>query len=54
VIDILQKRADEPDLVKRTCPGSYVDHHGRMRGNLIGIFHLMTGRLTPKYILKLK
>jgi hypothetical protein len=25
-----------------------------LRGNLIGLFHLMTGRLTPEYILKLK
>ena len=42
------------NLVKSIRPESYVDRRGRLRGNLIGIFHLMTGRLTPEYILKLE
>ena len=42
------------NLVKSIRPESYVDRRGRLRGNLIGMFHLMTGRLTPEYILKLK
>lgn len=42
------------NLAKSIRPESYVDRRGRLRGNLIGIFHLMTGRLTPEYILKLK
>ena len=42
------------NLVKSIHPETYVDRRGRLRGNLIGLFHLMTGRLTPEYILKLK
>jgi GT2 family glycosyltransferase len=42
------------NLVKSIYPESYIDRRGRLRGNLIGLFHLMTGRLTPEYILKLK
>jgi GT2 family glycosyltransferase len=42
------------NLVKSAWPESYVDRRGRLRGNVIGIFHLVTGRLTPEYILKLK
>ena len=42
------------NLVKSIRPESYIDRRGRLRGNLIGLFHLMTGRLTPEYILKLE
>ena len=42
------------NLVKSIRPESYVDRRGRLRGNLIGMLHLMTGRLTPEYVLKLK
>jgi len=42
------------NLIKSIHPESYVDRRGRLRGNLIGLFHLMTGRLTPEYILSLK
>ena len=42
------------NLVKSIYPERYIDRRGRLRGNLIGLFHLMTGRLTPEYILKLK
>jgi GT2 family glycosyltransferase len=42
------------NLVGSICPESYVDRRGRLRGNLIGMFHLMTGRLSPEHILKLK
>jgi GT2 family glycosyltransferase len=42
------------NLVRSIRPESYVDRRGRLWGNLIGMFHLMTGRLTPEYILKLK
>jgi GT2 family glycosyltransferase len=42
------------NLVKSVRPESYVDRRGRLRGNLIGLFHLMTGRLTPEYILKIE
>ena len=42
------------NLGKSMRPESYIDRRGRLRGNLIGLFHLLTGRLTPEYILKLK
>jgi GT2 family glycosyltransferase len=42
------------NLVKSIRPESYIDRRGRLRGNLIGMFHLMTGRLSPEYILKIK
>jgi hypothetical protein len=42
------------NLIKSINPESYVDRRGRLRGNLIGIYHLVTGRLTPEYILQLK
>ena len=42
------------NLVKSIYPESYVDRRGRLRGNLIGLSHLMVGRLTPEYILELK
>ena len=42
------------NLVKSIRPESYVDRRGRLRGNLIGVFHLMTGRLAPEYILQLE
>jgi hypothetical protein len=42
------------NLVKSIRPESYIDRRGRLWGNLIGMFHLMTGRLTPEYILKMK
>lgn len=42
------------NLVKSVRPESYIDRRGRLRGNLIGMFHLVTGRFTPEYVLKLK
>lgn len=42
------------NLVKSFKPESYVDRRGRLRGNLIGIFHVITGRLTPEYVLELE
>jgi GT2 family glycosyltransferase len=42
------------NLIKSIKPESYVDRRGRLRGNLIGIAHLIAGRLTPEYILELE
>ena len=50
----LAARNFSANLIKSIWPESYVDRRGRLRGNLIGIFHLMSGRLTPEYILQLK
>jgi hypothetical protein len=41
------------NALKSIRPESYVDRRGRLRGNLIGILHLIIGRVTPEYILKL-
>ena len=41
------------NVVKSIRPETYVDRRGRLRGNLIGIFHLAIGQLMPEYILKL-
>jgi GT2 family glycosyltransferase len=41
------------NLVKSVHPESYIDRRGRLWGNVIGISHLMTGRLTPEYILEI-
>jgi GT2 family glycosyltransferase len=41
------------NLFKSIRPESYIDRRGRLRGNLIGMFHLVTGRLTPEYVLEL-
>jgi GT2 family glycosyltransferase len=42
------------NLIKSVRPESYVDRRGRLRGNMIGIMHLLRGRLTPEYVLELK
>ena len=42
------------NIVRSIRPESYVDRRGRLQGNVIGMFHLIVGRLTPEYILKLK
>jgi GT2 family glycosyltransferase len=42
------------NLVKSICPENYIDRRGRLRGNLLGLLHLMSGRLTPEYILELE
>jgi GT2 family glycosyltransferase len=42
------------NIAKSIYPEDYVDRRGRLRGNAIGLFHLMTGRLTPEYILDMR
>ena len=42
------------NLIKSIHPESYVDRRGRLRGNLLGMFHLITGQATPEHVLKLK
>ena len=42
------------NIVRSIRPESYVDRRGRLQGNVIGMFHLIAGRLTPEYILKLR
>jgi GT2 family glycosyltransferase len=42
------------NLVKSFHPEDYIDRRGRLWGNFLGIFHLITGRATPEYVLKLR
>jgi hypothetical protein len=42
------------NTVKSIYPEENVDRRGRLRGNIIGLFHLITGRLTPEHILNMK
>ena len=42
------------NLIKSLTPETYIDRRGRLRGNLIGLMHLMKGRLTPEYVLELE
>jgi GT2 family glycosyltransferase len=42
------------NLIKSIRPESYIDRRGRLWGNLLGMFHLITGQATPEYVLKLK
>ena len=41
------------NLARSIWPEAYVDRRGRLRGNLLAIAHVMTGRIEPEYILKL-
>jgi GT2 family glycosyltransferase len=41
------------NLTKSMNPENYVDRRARLRGNLIGISHLLVGRLTPEYVIKM-
>jgi glycosyltransferase involved in cell wall biosynthesis len=41
------------NLIKRVWPEPYIDRWGRLKGNLLALTHLIRGRITPEYILKL-
>lgn len=41
------------NCVKSIWPEEYVDRRGRLWGNVIGIWHIMNGRITPEFILEL-
>jgi len=34
-------------------PEAHIDRRGRLKGNLIGLFHVITGRIEPEHILRL-
>jgi GT2 family glycosyltransferase len=42
------------NLVKALRPEPYIDRRGRLRGNLLGIAYLLTGRIDPMIVAKLK
>jgi glycosyltransferase involved in cell wall biosynthesis len=41
------------NAVRSLWPEPWVDRRGRLKGNIIAFFHLMTGRIEPEYILRL-
>jgi GT2 family glycosyltransferase len=41
------------NLIKSVWPEPYIDRWGRLKGNLLALTHLVRGRITPEYILKL-
>lgn len=41
------------NIVKSIRPEPYVDRRGRLRGNILALAHVLTGRVEPEYILKL-
>jgi GT2 family glycosyltransferase len=41
------------NLVRSVSPEAYIDRRGRLKGNCLGIYHVMKGRIEPEHILKL-
>jgi GT2 family glycosyltransferase len=41
------------NLVRSLWPEPYVDRRGRLRGNALAMWHILTGRVEPEYILKI-
>jgi GT2 family glycosyltransferase len=41
------------NLARSLWPEAYVDRRGRLRGNLLALVHVLSGRIEPEYILKL-
>jgi len=41
------------NLIRSFWPEPWIDRRGRLRGNLLAAFHLITGRIEPEYILKI-
>lgn len=41
------------NLVRSLRPEPYVDRRGRLRGNLLGLAHMLRGRIDPEHVLRL-
>jgi GT2 family glycosyltransferase len=41
------------NLVRSIRPEPYVDRRGRLRGNLLGLLHVMRGRVEPEHALRI-
>jgi GT2 family glycosyltransferase len=41
------------NTIKSVLPEPYIDRRGRLRGNLIGLAHVLRGRLDPIYVLQI-
>ena len=40
------------NLVRSLRPEPWVDRRGRLRGNLLAIGHVLSGRIEPEHVLK--
>jgi GT2 family glycosyltransferase len=49
----LMARNIAANTAKSLKPEPYIDRFGRLKGNLLAAFHILTGRVDPEYILKL-
>jgi hypothetical protein len=41
------------NAVRSIKPEAHIDRRGRLRGNFLGLYHIITGHIEPEYILKL-
>jgi hypothetical protein len=41
------------NLARSFWPEAWVDRRGRLRGNLLALCHVLTGRIEPEHVLKL-
>jgi GT2 family glycosyltransferase len=41
------------NLLRSLAPEPHIDRRGRLRGNVLALCHLLTGRLDPQFILKM-
>lgn len=49
----LMARNIAANIVRSLRPEPYVDRRGRLRGNLLAMAHVVTGRIEPEYILRI-
>ncbi|RWP46010.1 MAG: glycosyltransferase family 2 protein [Mesorhizobium sp.] len=47
----LMARNVAANLVRSVRPESYIDRRGRLRGNILAMLHVLTGRIEPEYVL---
>jgi glycosyltransferase involved in cell wall biosynthesis len=49
----LMMRNFAANTIKSFWPEPYIDRFGRLRGNLLAVFHILKGKVEPEHILKL-
>ncbi|MDJ1157077.1 glycosyltransferase [Chelatococcus sp. SYSU_G07232] len=49
----LMSRNIAANILRSLRPEPYVDRRGRLRGNLLGLYHVARGRIEPEHILQL-
>lgn len=41
------------NIIKSVWPEKYIDRKGRLAGNMLAIYHILQGKVTPEYIMNL-